>query len=193
MEIPDDLGLSATEQASVHQQWDTYNEVLAQVAREGFKSLGEPPFGYPEYLDLDTLTSHDSRILTREFAKNKAWKDFAEQRCNYYKMMLTQVKNELSAIEVHTKKRLREGNKKKVISKDEVADAARTNPRYQDLGVNEQRLTQFLDFYDTEIRRFAGNISMVSRAITVRGQNIEETNRQTNVGGSVPGGAPPRF
>ena len=196
METPDDLGLSETEQAAVHQKWDTYGGVLTQVAQEGFKTLGEPPYGYPEYIDLDTLTSHDSRTLTREYAKNKAWKDFSEQRFNYYKMMQTQTANELKSIEVQTKRTLRASSSKKTISKDEASDASRANPRYEELKVQEQRVSQFMDFYETEIKRFAGNISMVSRAITMRGQNIEEGNRQGNIGAHGTGGysgAPQRF
>lgn len=198
MDLPENMGLSASEQQAVHQQWSTYTGVIQQLTKEGFKALGEPSHGYPEYLDIDTLTSHDSRVLTRELARNKAWKDFAQQRLTYISMILVETRNELQAIEARVRKHLRTNKVGKTgPTKDDIVDQARTDPRYEQLKAQEQQFDQYKMYYDAEVERFSGNYALISRVITLRGQNIDEGMRQNNVGanGSGYGGfnVPPRL
>ena len=181
LNLPDQLGLSQTEQHQVHDQWNTFQKVQAQLKSEGFVPLSYPPHACPGYLDIETLTSHDSKTLTMEYAKYKSWHDFSAQRLMYSEQILLQTFNEMSAIEAQVKTKLSKESKKK-FSKDEIREEARSEPRYANLRLQEQEHKQLKFAYESEKERYAKSMSLISRAITLRGQDIEQGGRASNIG-----------
>ena len=193
MDIPAGLAISDSEAEKLHAKWDTYGRVIASLTAQGFGAMNPPNYALPMYLDMDVLTAHNSTTILQELAKNKAWRDYTSQLKTYADMILTQTTNELSALEALSKKRIRETSKgKKGPTKDEIIEHARTNPRYEQLKVQEQEWQQYRDYYANEVSRLDSNYRIVSRAITVRGQDIEQGIRQGNVGAHGTGAAVPR-
>lgn len=186
LETPDALGLAQSEQQNLHQQWSTFTRVHDRLLHEGFVPLTYPPYSCPGYLDSDTLTSHDSRTLTMEYAKYKAWRDFAAERLMYSAQILLETQNEMEAIEARTKKLLREASSKKY-KKDEIKEECRSDLRYEQLKLQEQENTQLKIAYETQVSRFSNAMSLISRSITLRGQDVEQGIRASNIGAS---GAP---
>jgi hypothetical protein len=181
LDVPEQLGLSNTEQQNLHQQWSTFNQVQQRLKQEGFVPLPYPQYACPGYLDVETLTAHDSRTLTMEYAKYKAWRDFTAERLAYSEQILLETSNEMSAIEARTKKRLQQDSKKK-FTKDEIREEARSDQRYEQLKLQEQENKQLKVAYETQRDRFSNGMSLISRAITMRGQDIEQGNRGSNIG-----------
>jgi hypothetical protein len=184
LDIPDRLGLSHTEQQQVHDQWNTFDRVQAQLKQEGFVPLAYPPYACPGYLDIDTLTSHDSRTLTVEYAKYKSWHDFTAQRLMYSEQILLQTSNEMGAIEAEVKTRLAQESKKKY-NKDDIREEARKDQRYAQLRLQEQEHKQLKFAYESEKERYSKSMSLISRAITLRGQDIDQGQRGSNIGASA--------
>ena len=183
LDLPDQLGLSQSEQQNLHQQWTTFEKVQNRLKKEGFMPLTYPQYACPSYLEVETLTAHASQTLTMEYAKHKAWCDFTAERLMYSEQILLETSNEMSVIEAQTKKRLSQESKKKY-SKDEIREEARSDPRYEQLKLQEQENKQLKLAYETEKERFKTGMALISRAITLRGQDIEEGNRARNIGAS---------
>ena len=145
--------------------------------------MGTPPYACPGYIDQDTISSQDSRVLTIMMAQCKAWRDYASQREVYSRQLLAEMRNELRDIEAKTKKALKDtATSNKAIPAADVKDEARRTPRYTQLLVCEQEQEQLQEWYKSEASRFASNFQLLSRAVTIRGQDIEQGNRAGNVG-----------
>lgn len=194
LQIPDQLGLSETEQVQIHQQWSTFEKVQQQLRNEGFIPLGTPPYACPGYIDLETITSHNSQVLTTMMAQCKAWRDYAAQRGVFSRQILVETRNELKDIETKTKAQMRAAAKTaKPIPAGDVKEAAAATPRYAQLLLQEQEHIQSEEYYTSEASRFASNFQLLSRAITIRGQDIEQGNRAGNVGAHGTGQQPPPY
>ena len=187
-QIPENLGLSESEQTQIHEQWSTYGQVLQQIQQEGFVPLGTPPFASPGYIDQEAITSQDSRVLTILMAQYKAWRDYSSQRAVFASQILTETRNELRSIETTTKRHMREAStSKKAISAADVKDEASRTPRYTQLLLQEQQYVQLDEFYSSESSRFSSGFQLLSRTVTIRGQDIEQNGRAQNVGTQGPG------
>lgn len=189
MDELNDLTVSSSEGEAIHKNWSTFPEVLQQLAQEGFGTLPPPSFGYPGYLDIDVVTSHDSRTITIKMAENIAWIAYTKQRLMYSKMILVETKNELSALELQAKRRLREtsGKQSKAPTTAEIQEKARSNPRYEQLKIQQQKHEQLQEAYEADLDRFSKNYALLSRTVTLRGQDIEQSGRQGNVGANSVG------
>ena len=193
MNVPDSLGLSETEQVNIHQQWSTYVGVHERLQREGFTTLGTPPYACPGYIDQDTIASQDSKVLTMMMAQCKAWRDYASQREVYSRQLLMEMRNELRSIETTTKKSMKDSSSsKKTPTTADIKDRAMSTPRYVQLLICEQEQEQLEEWYKSEASRFSSNFQLLSRAVTVRGQDIEQVNRAGNVGAHGTGQPPYR-
>ena len=181
LETPDALGLAQSEQMRIQDQWSTFDRVQFRLQQEGFAPLSMPPYACPGYLDVETLTAHDSKTLTTEYAKYKAWRDFTSERLMYTKQILLETVNKLKKIELETRKRLRAGGIKKPTA-DELQEQARSDPAYDQLKLQEQENQQYELAYESELSRFSNGMTAISRSITMRGQDIEQGNRGTKIG-----------
>jgi hypothetical protein len=133
-------------------------------------------YAYPGYLDREILLAQDSRMLTMEFAKYKAWRDFAAERLVYSQQILLETRNEMRAIETNIKKAAKKKTDK------EVQEEARTNPRYESLRLQEQENAQLELMYEAKVKEFSSSVAILSRTVALRGQDIEQGNRGRNIG-----------
>jgi hypothetical protein len=188
LQTPEVLGPSNTEVAALHDKWSTFNRVQERLRLEGFAPLPQPMYACPGYLDVETLTSHNSRLLTMEFAKYKAWRDFTAERLVYSLQILLETRNEMRAIETRVKDEARKVKRK--LTKEEAQEEARTNPRYEALRLQEQENMQLELMYETKEKEFSSAVALISRVITMRGQDIDQGQRGNTVGSGPypPGG-----
>lgn len=176
LQTPDVLGPSATEIQQIHTQWSTFDRVQNRLLKEGFSPLPQPMYAYPGYLDKDTLLAQNSRMLTMEFAKYKAWRDFAAERLVYSQQILLETRNEMRAIETKIKKDTKRKTDK------EIQEEARSNPRYEALRLQEQENMQLELMYEAKVKEFSSSVAIISRTVALRGQDIEQSNRGGNIG-----------
>lgn len=188
LQTPDVLGPSNAEMQQLHEQWSTFGAVQARLRQEGFTPLPQPMYACPSYLDADVLTSQNSRTLTMEFAKYKAWRDFTAERLVYSRQILLETRNEMRAIEARVKGEARS----KKMTKEEVQETAKTNPRYNALRLQEQENEQLELHYETKEKEYSSAVALISRVITIRGQDIEQNNRGGSVGASYDHSSLPR-
>ncbi len=183
LETPDHLGLSETVIQQTHQIWSTFNNVHARLAQEGFVPLPAPKAACPAYLDDSTLTAHDSRTLALEFGKYKAWRDFVTQRLSFTLQILVETRNEMKAIEGEARRAAKGSTTAKKLTKEELLELVQlNNPRYIQLKMQEQENDQLQIWYEGEKERYASAMNLLSRMLTMRGQDIEQGIRQGNIG-----------
>lgn len=191
MQIQDGIGLSETEQVNIHLRWSTYGRVHERLQQEGFVALGTPPYACPGYIDQETVSSQNSRTITMMMAQCKAWRDYACQREVYSRQLLVEMRNELRSIEATTKKSMKDtATSKKTITVSDVKEEALHTQRYTQLLICEQEQEQLQEWYKAEASRFSSNFQLLSRTITIRGQDIEQGTRAGNVGAHGTGGSP---
>jgi hypothetical protein len=193
LQTPDVLGTSASEVGEIQQQWSTFGKVQAQLAAEGFQPLPQPEYACPRYLDPNVLSSHDSRVLTMEYAKYKAWRDFTAERLTYSKQILRETKTQMKKVEAACRRQLmknKTGARSKKPDKEEVVELAQQNPEYLRLELLEQEHEQLKDAYEAKLSEFSSSYQLVSRVITMRGQDIQGGTRQGNIGNPAGGYGP---
>jgi hypothetical protein len=191
LQTPDALGASASEAGQIQVEWSTYNKVQSQLRTEGFQPLPQPEYSCPHYLDPNVLNSHDSRVLTIEFGKYKAWRDFTAERLMYSKQILLETSKQMKKIESAAKKSLmkhKTGARSKKPEKEEVIDLAQQNPEYVQLELQLQEHKQLEIAYETKLSEYSSAVQLISRAVTMRGQDIQQGMRQSNLGTPGPGG-----
>lgn len=193
LQTPDVLGTSTSEVGHIQQQWSTYGRVQQTLSAEGFVPLPPPEYSCPRYLDPNILSSHDSRILTIEYAKYKAWRDFTAERLAYSKEILLETKKQMRKIEANCKRQLlnnKTGPRSKKPDKEEVVELAQQNPEYLALELLEQEHEQLRIAYETKLGEYSSSYQLVSRVITMRGQDIQGGVRQNTIGNPVGGYGP---
>jgi hypothetical protein len=115
-----------------------------------------------------------------EFAKYKAWRDFTAERLVYSRQILLETRNEMLAIESQVKSEALHARKK--VTKEEVQEAAKSNPRYRALRLQEQENAQLELHYETKEKEYSSAVALISRTVTIRGQDIEQGQRGNNIG-----------
>lgn len=193
LQTPDQLGMANSELAQIQQTWSTFHQVQTRLQQEGFVPLGLPQVVCPQYLDMETLGTHDSRALGRLFGQYKAWRDFTAERLAFTEKILLETKNELIEIEAYNKKKLKGDKPGKKVDKEEVIEYSNLNPRYVQLKIQQQENEQLEIWYRMEKDRFSNGIQLISRMLTMRGQDIEQGIRAANVGVQGAVGGPPGY
>lgn len=192
LETPESLGLPQSEQDIIHDQWNTFERVQHRIASEGFTPLPQPMYACPGYLNVETLTAADTRTLSMEFAKYKAWRDFTSERLVYTQQILVQTRNELRAIELRVKREARKARKPgtaaKKMTKEEVLEEAKSDPRYEQLLIQEQEQEQLELMYTAKKSEFYDATRLISRVVELRKQDIETGQRGGNIGAHGAGG-----
>jgi len=184
LEIPDFLGPSTAEHQQIETQWSTFGKVQDALAKEGFTPLPQPVYACPGYLDPNILNSHDSRVLTIEFARYKAWRDFTANRLMYSKQILLETKTQLQKVEALCKKHLMShpDNPIKKPTREDILQLAQQSLHYTDLEQRAQEHQQLEIAYETRLSEFSSSMQLISRSVTMRGQDIQQGLRGNNLG-----------
>jgi hypothetical protein len=158
--------------------------VQEALAREGFTPLAQPAYACPSYLDPNVLNSHDSRVLTIEFARYKAWRDFTANRLMYSKQILLETKIQMQKVEALCKKHLMQdaSNPIKKPTIEDVVELAQRSLHYVELEQRVQEHQQLEIAYETRLSEFTSSMQLISRSITMRGQDIQQGLRGGNLG-----------
>lgn len=181
LEVPDALGLSESQQHETDMRWDTYSRVQEDLSLEGFLPIQQPQYQPPQHIHHEALAGQDSRVLTIELARSKAWRDFAANRLLYVEMILLQIRTKKRHIELDCKRALVAGKSKKP-TREDVIEQAMATPLYVQLELEEQRNEQFRIAYAEYKSLYSSTYQLVSRVVTLRQQDLEQQNRLGNAG-----------
>jgi hypothetical protein len=181
LNTPDVLGPSDAEHTQIQAEWSTFHRVQSTLQAEGFTPLHQPAFSCPGYLEHHVLTSHDSRVLAIEYGKYKAWRDYVAERLMYSKQILLEVGKQMHKIENHYKAALQRQGKKSP-KKEEYVELAEADAQYQNCEKLQQEHRQLELAYETKLSEYASAMQVISRSITIRGQDIQQGIRQGNLG-----------
>jgi len=186
LELPQQMGLGQGAHQNIHDNWDTYNSVMGQLAREGFQPIPAPSFPCPPYVSAEQLTDQDTTRYTNLYAQVNAWQNYSEYCLACIDFAVIQTENEMDVITLKTKERLREESKAepkaKKPSEDYMKEVAKCDPRYMQLRLYLQMLQQKRLVVKSQMDRLSRNLKMLSRQVTIRGQEIEQGRRGHNLG-----------
>jgi len=173
-------GLGQGAQEAIHQDWDTYNRVMQQLASEGFQPIPPPTCNQPIYLTAEQLTDHDSKQNIQLWAQLIAWQNYSEYCLACIDFSIIQTENEMDNIILLTKSRMEETSKRLKEKKPPEAvmeRSAKVDGRYMQLRLYLQMLQQKRLMVDTQVKRLSKNKQMLSRYVTIRGQDIQAGTR----------------
>jgi hypothetical protein len=176
--VEGDAGLGQQDQAAIHNKWDTIDEAEFDLARMGFFSMEKPDFAAPE-LNAELyqkLSSADGNTITFEHTRWSAWYSYSHSKLGYFSGVQKQIENEMKEILVRTKreiiKRANTAAEKKP-TKDDIEHEALIDDRYMQLKRDLQKVEQVIDLLDSHRLKYSAGVKLTSRAVTVRGQEIE--------------------
>jgi negative regulator of replication initiation len=126
--------------------------------------------------------------LTNEYARYAAYTGHIGEQIAFIEARLLEIKNELEAIESAVRRTMRarsaRGTKP---TKEELTDECRENPRYNDLLLQEQYYEQERKILEARRDTYLRAGQVVSRTVTLRGQDIESNMRSHTMGNPVMG------
>ncbi len=171
------LGVPASEQKSIHEQWNTLDEVEAEIASKGLVAVDRPSFDYPGPVTPAQLTTTLNKDYSELYAYHLGWYNFVSITLARVKAMLLQLDNEMTDIETRIRKELKEKNRR--IAKEErfnekdITDATNQDQRYRELTLQKQRFDQKKIEYDAYLDCMDRNLRVISRQVEIRRIEME--------------------
>lgn len=180
LRLPDGLPLGAGREQTqaVTKTWNTVDIVLEEMELRGLGQKDQPVFQCPE-LDVEVLTTNDSRHYSQTYAELLAWFGYVSTIHAEIKARVLQYKNMQRVLAAQSKKTQRDvktGVKKP--TKDELEEALLLNPEYQQVTLELQRHEQANFLYDAKVDNIERSLRLISRQIEVRRLDIEQTRTQ---------------
>lgn len=178
LRVPKTLGASAPEQQSLEDRWTTSTEVEAELAERGLPSLQRPAWDYPGPVTPEQLVTQDGEDYTRLFLHHLGWHNYLYPIVARVRSHLLQVENRKKLLERSIRKTERERNanrpKETRVTQEELKECHLDDGAYQELMLEEQKLRQQRLEYEGYLAVVAKNLDVISRQVTLRGQDIEQ-------------------
>ena len=172
IEAPTGLGEQAESQ--LHSIFETLDDVMISVMKEGFMSSGRPQYA-PPVIDptwLTELTPERYHLLT---ASLSAWKTYSEELINTLECGIEECDNELKLLGPAIRKNVRltaKANEERKPNEDAIKDEVLTNPRYIQLTQRRQVLVQKKKIVEPYAARYGRDLRILSRALEMRRQEL---------------------
>lgn len=167
-------GPGQTQAQAVMTKWHTIDDVQEESLLRGFPEKVKPEFECPQ-LDVETLTSNDSKAYTQKYTELLAWFGYAGELLALIHARVLQLKNMQDILAAEGRKTLRDlksGVKKP--TKEEIEDYLTLNPEYQDVTLQLQRFQQAKLLYDAKVDSIERSLRVISRQIEIRRLDIEQ-------------------
>jgi hypothetical protein len=184
LRVPVTTGVGADEEREIHDRWNTLPWVHKALLDMGIVPPQEPNCECPkiEPGNLSTLGNDQYSLL---YEKVLAWYGYVTERVAEAKVMVLQCENEMTYIEVTTKKRMfdqAKGGSEKRPTAEALLLAVETDARYIELKLLAQQYQQLRDLLQGRAETLDANLKTVSRHIEIR--KLEQ--QGTRVGGNIP-------
>lgn len=187
LHLPPTLGTASSTKQEVHQQWNTLPAIEADLASKGFNALLAPSFEYPGTVTPEQLTNPNNQMYSELYARHLGWYNYTAELLAETRAYLVQVENEMD--DIASRLRIQERNKNKTrpkedkLSKEDIEDAILQEPRYRDLKLDKQKHQQNKLLVEAWLEGMYRNLQVLSRQVTIRANEFE----QTQVGSNLPG------
>jgi hypothetical protein len=181
LNIEGDAGLGQQDQQVIHNKWDTIDEVQLNLALLGFFPMEKPDFAAPS-LNAElyqALCAASGNTLTFEHTRFSAWYSYAQDKLGFFVGHQKQIENEMTEIRTRTKRAIVQRATKATAKKptvEAVDEEAQLDPRYMELKLMLQKVEQSIDLLEANAKMFSAGTRLTSRAVTVRGQELEGLN-----------------
>jgi hypothetical protein len=163
--------------------WNTMPWTENQLINLGISPTAEPQFPCPVLMP-GTLSALNTADYTRTYEELLGWFGYLTEKATYAKSMVIQCKNELTWIEVSTKRALyEETDRGKKLSAAKLEIQIESNPRYSELKVTCQKWEQLRDALQGRLDTVDANLKVVSRHIELRKLEKEGVRQQSNMPG----------
>lgn len=185
LQLPPQVGLGQGAQDAIHQDWDTYDRVMKQLASEGFQPIPPPRCNQPVYITAEQLTDRDSKQNVQLWSELISWQNYSEYCLACIDFAAVQTENEMDNIVLLFKNKVEaeaKAAKEKKPTEANMERSAKTDGRYMQLRLYLQMLQQKRLMVDTQVKRLSKNKQMLSRYVTIRGQDIEQDRQRTGAG-----------
>lgn len=183
--FPQQLGTSAATKQAVHERWSTLTAVEADLAQKGLGVLQQPKFAYPGSVTPEELTTQNNQAYSTLYAQHLGWYNFTAEIVAHVRAYLVQIDNEMediaSRLRIGERERNKGRQKDEKLSKDDIEDGIRQEPRYRDLTLERQRYQQHRLLVEARLEAMYRNLQVLSRQVTIRANEFEQAQIDNNL------------
>lgn len=194
MKLPANAGMSSSEQARTHDEWNTFDDVQVQLMREGFMP-SELPRVACQRITADQLTTQDNDKYTQLYTSKCAWLAYTSDTLARTKGERLQVENEMDYIQIS----LRTGAKMAATSSGvkkptdkEIEELVELDPRYKELKILLQRAKQREGILSSDFETLDRELKMISRVLVIKQMEFNDERQGGNLPNRMPGKGYPR-
>lgn len=186
-------GVGESEAAAIHQQWESYPEVLRYLEEKlALVTPAEPEFACP-VLKVEDLTTSDSKAYTETYLQRVAWYSFYSERKAEHDAIVLEIDAEMMVIETRIRTGMRKASTRKTRGGDpkppsegEMEDAINTDTRYLELKQKQVVHRQILKRLNARVDTLDREIKLTSRQVEIRRQEFEAGGRSPGLRGQPP-------
>lgn len=185
------IGISQSKLQEIVNKFRTLSSIEVEMKLKGPGEFAKPSSA-PMEITANMLATENSVELTRALAENNAWLNHYSPMMALIEAGFTENENILTLVEAQIRKDMLEANKTlgkgEKFTAEEIDAEVLTNPTYQDCLLEVQKMKQYRFQVEAWINIANRNIRVVSRQISLRGQELEGSNREANVAKAGGGG-----
>jgi hypothetical protein len=178
---PAGLGLGQAEEIKVNNRWDTLDDILVGLMKEGIHPLRVPTCPQP-VLTPEILSSASPAQFGTLFGQFEAWKSYITSVLAGIDGLLLQCENEMNVISVKTRENIREHAKQPGVKKPSEAaikDMVENQPRFLELKLQHQMAKQQRFMVETESDRYGRGLRIVSRYLKIKELEMDDGQRRS--------------
>jgi len=149
---------------------ETLERVHLDLEEDGLTASAQPSIPLPTQ-ELNDILACDGDVIAEEFIKNQAWASYANSLLAHTQASLIQVQNQVVFYQYNAATDYRVEAAQ--WSSEELKARLWADAQYLDLIRRQQTLAQQKLLLESELSRLKGNISVISRLVTVRGQELQ--------------------
>lgn len=172
--IPKGMGVGESVEREIHSNWSTLEAIERDVAMRGLRSALQPQHPCPQ-LTADMLTTADSTAYSTNYAMVLSWFQYTADMVAHVRAKELEIENERAMIGAKMRKKFRtdiaSGGGK--MTTTEMEDIILTDPRNEELLLEEQRMKQYKIILSTHMENIERALKVISRQVEIRKSDFE--------------------
>ena len=184
LHITTGLGAPQSKLDAIVEKFATTAVIEEDLQKMGIQDQEKPAYALTP-ITADQLTTTDSRQYTTLYAHHLAWYNYLAPVLAKVKVGLLQSENTFDLLEAEIRNGIQEQNKLMLkedkLGVKEVTTKVLTHPSYQEALLDVQRWKQYKIRLDTQVEIAERNMSVISRQVEIRRQEIEGGQRESNM------------
>ena len=175
LSIPSVPAIGERLERELHEAWDTFDAVEATLSQMAFPPLNKPGFSRP-MLAPGMLTQANGNQVTELHVKFNAWYSYAQNLLARIRGGLSQVSNEMTILAIELRKghitAYKAADEKKP-TKEALNDLVLTDPRYQELMREKQKMEQQKLLMESQTEALYRDWSTVNSHLKWRSREVQ--------------------